>query len=115
MSVGTRDRLVTIQQLTETRSSAGFPVESWTTLATAYMTRRDASGRERFSADQVSASLDVTWTLYYRPDMDPETVDVPKRRRLVSQGRVYDITRAVPVGFHQDIELTTLASSKVPS
>lgn len=113
IDTGQRDKLVTIQQLTESGSASKFNVESWTSLVTVFMARRDASARERFTADQFAAENDVVWTLFYRADMDPESIDVPKRRRLIYRGRAYDITGARPVGFQTDIELTTRASSAV--
>lgn len=44
--------------------------------------------------------------------MDPDLVDVPKKRRLSYQGRIYDITSASVEGRKEAIRLTTLASSK---
>jgi hypothetical protein len=42
-------------------------------------------------------------------------VDVPKRRRLLYQGRIEGIVAAEMDGRKGCIELVTLASSKVPS
>lgn len=110
MEPGERDRAVTIQHLTESAGSSGFPVETWTTLKTpVWMRRLDASPRERFQAGQLSAPLDTQWEMGYRADMDPELVDVQKKRRLIYQGRVHDITGASQIGRREGIELLTLA------
>lgn len=112
-SVGQRDKQVTIQQVTETRGASKAPVESWSDLVTVPMSKDDRSGRERYIAAQTSAALESVFTLYYRADMDPELVDVAKRRRLVYQGRVYGITFARVLGIRRDVELVTLAAGGV--
>lgn len=104
---GARDRLVTIQQLTESIGTSGFPVEAWTALTTAYMSKAPIGGRERFVADQVSAPYDTRWEGPYRTDLDPELIDVPKKRRLVYKGRVYDIVDAQMMGRYEGVELLT--------
>lgn len=113
VSVGTLDREVTIQQLTESKGTTGFPVESWTTLEVEQASRRDLTGDERFRSGQLSAKTHTLWTIHYREDMDPERVDVPKKRRLSYAGRSYDIIAAVQIGRNEKIELTTLVSTRV--
>lgn len=107
---GQRDKLVTIQQLTESRGASGFPVESWSTLASVFMAREDRDGRERFTADQRAADADTRWSMLFREDMDPEFLDVTKTRRLLYRGRTYNITSARPVGWRESIDLLTQAS-----
>jgi SPP1 family predicted phage head-tail adaptor len=114
MEPGERDRAVVIQQVTDSIGSAGSPVETWTTLdAQVWMRKLDASQAERFRAAQLSAPFDTQWEMGYRDDMDPELVDVTKVRRLVYQGRVYDIVSASQIGRREGIELLTLAKGKV--
>ncbi len=112
MSVGQRDRFVTVQQTPAETPGAGFPVETWTTLASLWLQRVEqitVRSDEQFRADQLSGSSYERWRCEYRADMDPDLVDVPKRRRLVYQGRTFDITSAVLIGRRQEIELVTLA------
>jgi SPP1 family predicted phage head-tail adaptor len=106
---GLRDRPVTIEQLTATTGPSGFPVEAWTPLATLYAFRRDVRGRERFAADQQTAPYDTVWEVNYTAPLDPELVDVPTTRRLVAEGRVYEIVAAALIGRRLGIELSTLA------
>lgn len=108
-SSGERNKLITIQQLTESAGASGFPVETWSTLATAIASRRPLGGRERVTADQVSAPFDTQWQIPYRPDMDPDLLNVTKVRRLVIEGRVHDIVSASPVGQKRGIELMTVS------
>lgn len=109
MESGERDRAVTVQQATETEDSTGFPIQEWTTLVTPYWMRIDGvKGHERFTAGQESAPSTIRWEGGYRTDLDPELVDVPKTRRLLYQGRVFDITDAQQIGRREGIEFMTL-------
>ncbi len=116
-SAGCRDRLVTIQQRSaaDAVATSGFPVDSWTTLATVFMEKMDVSGSEAFRAEQLAARYDTRWKMPYRADMDPDLVDVPKLRRLVFQTRTFDIVSASHLGRKRGIELSTLASTRVPA
>lgn len=107
---GERDWIVEIQQVTDDVDDSGAPLETWTTLV-AHMpaAKYDVRGMERFAAQQLSASYDTRWHINYRLDMDPELLDVAKVRRLVHQGRVYDIVAASMIGRREAVELLTLA------
>lgn len=110
---GERDRPVTIEQSVDTTGGSGFPVETWTTLVSPYwMHKEDLTGAERFHAAQLSASFDTRWTGPYRDDLDPDLVDVPKTRRLVYLGKVFDIVSARQLGRRQGVELMTLGSGR---
>lgn len=113
LNAGDLDREVVIQQLTESAGSSGFPVESWSALDTVWMEKMEVRGSERFRAAQLSAPIETRWQMQYRDDMDPDLVDVPKKRRLLYQGRSYDITSATEIGRQEGIELMTLAASAV--
>lgn len=110
MEAGERDRFVTIQQLTESIGESGFPVETWTSLCGAWARKVDIIARERFTrTDQLAAQQQTVWELNYRPDMDPDLIDVPKKRRLVYQSRIYDITVASMIGMKEGVEVQTIA------
>ena len=112
MESGERDRAVTIQQLTESGDDSGFPKEDWTTLASpVWMRRMDARGNERFVSDMNAAKYETQWEMGYRPDMDPELIDVAKKRRIVYQGRVHQIVMASQIGRREGVELLTIAGS----
>jgi head-tail adaptor len=112
MEPGERNKAVTIQQLTESTATSGFPKESWSTLVTpVYMRKLDTRGDERFKADQIAASYQTQWEMGYRTDMDPELVDVAKKRRLVFQSRVHQIVMGSVIGQREGIELLTIAGS----
>ena len=111
---GERDWIVTIQQLTQPDQAddSGAPIENWTTLVSAMPAAKyDISGRERFTAEQLSAAYDTRWEMNYRLDMDPELVNIAKTRRLVHRGRVHDIVAASMIGRREGLELLTLTKA----
>lgn len=113
LNAGAMDREVTIQALTDGAGTSGFPVETWADLCTVWMQRMETRGSERFRAAQLSAPIETRWQMHYTAEMDPDLVDVPKKRRLVYSGRVYDITSATALDRQVGIELMTLAGSAV--
>lgn len=113
LNAGSLIHEVTIQQLTDSADSSGAPIETWTTLLTAKMARESERGDERFKADQLSGAFMTKWTMRYSADMDPDLVDVQKKRRLLYQGRAYDITLAETMDRKAGIILHTLAATRV--
>lgn len=114
-AAGQRTRRVTIQQRTQpdTGGPSKFPIEVWTDLDVEYMARQDIGGDERFRTGKTSAVLETRWTMVYRPDMDPERLDVPKLRRLSYEGRFYDILTGSRIRDLHAIELVTIVSTAV--
>ncbi len=108
-SSGERNLLVTIQQLTESEDSEGMPLETWTLLTTAHASRMPLGGREQMAAAHLQSPFDTQWQMAYRPEMDPDLVNVMKSRRLVYQGRIHDIVDAKMVGQKRAVELATVS------
>lgn len=113
-AAGQRRCRVVIQRrpATDAAGDSGFPVETWTTLATEFMSRQDVRADERFRSNQLAAAMETQWHMNYRADMDPELVDVSKLRRLSYEGRFYDILAASLIGNRRAIELITIASTR---
>lgn len=108
---GALDRRVTIQYRSDGDSDSGFPTEDWTTTTaqTVSMGAVPLTGVERVAANQVSAKATMRWVMHYRADMDPYLVDVAKDRRLVYEGRIYNVTGAEMLGMKAALALTTVA------
>lgn len=107
---GKRNRRVAIYALTQSTGTSGFPKEDPTPLATVWASREDVAGDERYANDQLSAPFTTKWEVPYSALWDPELVDVAKTRRLVYEGRRYDIVRGERTGLKRDdIALWTLA------
>jgi head-tail adaptor len=92
--IGEREYLVQVQEATDTGSGSGFPGQMWADLAAVWMARRVSGADERFAANQESAYAVEVWQHAYRPDMDPDTVNVPKNRRLIYRAHTYNIRSA---------------------
>ncbi len=115
MEPGERTCRVLIQQRpsSDPVDGGGHPAETWTTLQYAYMRKQDQRGEERFVAGQISGPKVTQWEMGYVGSMDPDLLDVSKLRRLVYQGRVYDITDASLIGNREGVELMTLDAKQV--
>ena len=115
VSIGQRDRLVTIEFGVLGAGASRQPTVDWTDTQPidVYMSRMDVSGREQRESAQLQAEVDTEWEMPYLATMDPELVDVPKYRRLKYAGRRYDIQRAVirEATEGKQIRLWTLARS----
>jgi SPP1 family predicted phage head-tail adaptor len=112
---GERTKVIELQQL-QTVTDGGFPVETWATLdARVFAAKFDVSGRERFATtSQLSAAYDTRFEIGYRADMDPDLLPVESTRRVIFNGRVYDIVTASQIGLKEGIELTTLSKADRP-
>jgi head-tail adaptor len=112
-SAGQRDTWITIQRPTETKGTSGEPIETWTTLCRLCAFQEPVDAPERFTEgvvmDQISARAWIKFTAPYRSDCDPSRVDVPKARRILLDGRVYDIAAAELVGRNDQIQFLTLS------
>jgi SPP1 family predicted phage head-tail adaptor len=115
LAAGAKDRPVTIEQLTRGEDESGFPIETWTELtALEWMHREDLGGAERFVAGTETSPIDSSWLMGFRPDMNPEAIEVTAERRLRYEGRVYDIIAAQLVGMRDGIQLLTLSAVANP-
>lgn len=114
MEPGERDRIVRVQQLTDGVGDAGEPKEAWTTLFDTYWVRKDdMRGDERFKAGQEVAAQLVRWEGPWHESLDPDVVDVPKKRRFVYRDRVHDIVDCMEIGRRDGLEFTTLVNMTV--
>ena len=113
LEAGERDRIIQIEALTESVGSGGFPVETWVLLVTMFAKRAEVRGRETHGADGVAARVTTRFEVNYRSDLDPESIDVPKVRRIKAAGRTFDIVEASQIGRREGIEFLAIASTEV--
>jgi len=81
-------RRVTFQRATVTVDSYGGEVETWNTLASVWMHRRDASAGESYKAQEVGSQLSIRFTIRY----STAVADLNPRDRVLYNGDVYNIT-----------------------
>lgn len=85
---GRMNRRATIQRATVTRNSFNEEVETWGTLASVWIDRRDVSAAESFRAQEVGAQIGTRFTIRYSSDV----ADLNPRDRLTYGGLTYQIT-----------------------
>lgn len=107
---GYRDKEVTIERATEP-SGGSFPVPTWATVRTEWMSKHEQRADERYSNNTDSAFRETVWACPYAADIDPDLVDVPKTLRLVYQDRVYNIRSATTIGRGYGVEFITMAQT----
>lgn len=110
---GRRDKYVQLEQGEKGTGRSTRPVVSWSLLTNVWAHKDDTGGTERFRASALDATIDATFTIPYLSTMDPELVDVPATRRIVYEGRIFDILYARQVGRRRGIELATKAGSRI--
>lgn len=85
---GSLNRRVTFQRATVTFDDYGSEVETWNTLASVWIHRRDASAGESYRAEEVGGQLSIRFTIRYSSDV----ATLNPRDRALYDGRVYNIT-----------------------
>lgn len=88
---GRRKHYLLIEQLVEGQAGSNFPTENWIKLQNAWAARDYVTLDEVTKADQLSASTVTEWDIPYSTFMDPDRIEVAKKRRVVYHGRTYDI------------------------
>ncbi len=87
---GSLDRRITLQRSTvsDTGNAYGEPQETWTTLATVWAKRVDASAAERYRAREVGAEI----TRHFRIRWSSDVSDLSPTDRVLYGGVVHAIT-----------------------
>ena len=85
---GGLNRRATLQRATVTFDSFGGEVETWGTLASVWVNRRDASAGESYKAQEVGSQISTRFTIRYSSDV----ASLNPRDRLQYAGQVYQIT-----------------------
>lgn len=90
MNPGRKDRLVTVQTLTETRDAGGGVVSAWTdVLPKIWANRIDRGGREFRSSAALNAEVSAIFTIY------PYT-GLTTKHRFVDAGIAFDLISVQP-------------------
>ena len=98
MRAGRLDRLVVIEELTETQDSQGEPQDTWAAWATVWAEVRDVSGREYFQAQAVQSSVDTIFRIRH-------IANLTHKMRILSGGVYYNIKGIAEIGRSQSIEI----------
>lgn len=96
---------VTIQQSTDTKGAEGQDLKSWTTYKSWFARMRPFSGRERFAAMQVGATIDYEFSGRWVSGVTP-------KMRIAFGSRTFDIASVNNVN-EKSAELEVLATENV--
>lgn len=113
-TAGQRQCLITLKKrpATDAVDASYTPVDGpWTELGKVWAQKVELGGEERFRAMQLSAKYDTRWVIRYRPDMDPDLIDVAKVRQVIYKSRTHDIVSAIRSDRQNDIEIETLSKA----
>lgn len=85
---GGLNRRVTFQRATVSYNDFNEEIETWATLASVWVHRRDASAGESYRAQEVGGQLSMRFTIRYSSDV----ATLNPRDRALYNGDVYNIT-----------------------
>lgn len=68
-TIGSKQKLITIQQPTTTTDAHGGRSVTWSTRCVVWAHERPLTGRESLQAAQVTAVLSSVWEIWYRTDI----------------------------------------------
>ena len=105
MMSGRLDRRITIQSKTESQDAFGAPIATWASWASVWAERLEMSGREYFTAQQVTPEVMRKYRIRWMSNL------TTLNRILDEDGEPFDIVRVVEIGRREGLELTV----KVPT
>ncbi len=102
MRAGRLDRLITIEQPTESKDEYGATTVIWTSFAQVWASVRYDNGTEYFSAGQVNTRIDAVFKI--RP-----LTGITTKMRVNYAGEYFDILEKRPLGRDEGFDLKTIA------
>lgn len=104
VAAGMLDRRITIESRVVTQSATGAAVETWSTFATIWASKRDLKGREYFEARQDQAEVTTEFTMHW-------LMGLTREMRIQYDGLIYDIQHIAEI--HRRTGLRVLARAQV--
>ena len=102
MQAGKLNRRITVEQVTESQDTSGFPSETWATYCKRWASIVPLRGRERFEAQQFEAEVDVRFVVRY----DSVTAAITPKMQVSYNSKTYDIQSVFDVDeAHKEIEI----------
>lgn len=100
MNAGRFDRLITIQQNTETRDNVGGKADTWSTFAQIWAAYKPITGIENVNADRIEAKGMVNFIIRYRSD-------ITNAMRISYDGQIYNIKSITELTRRQYLTIET--------
>ncbi len=102
MRSGRMDRKITIQKVTETRSSSGQITKTWSTFAAVWAHKIDSGSREFFSRVNAEVGEFVTiWRIWFLSGLT-------QKMRIKYENEYYDIQGIKELGRREGYEITSV-------
>jgi SPP1 family predicted phage head-tail adaptor len=108
MLAGPLDRRIALRRSTKTQDATGQEIETWSTLATVWASRRRASSRETLAAAEVSAAITDVFEIRY----DSSWGDISPLDRVEFEGRDYDIASVDEIGRREGFRIAAVARAE---
>lgn len=106
---GAKDHPITLQEKSSDRTPAGGDRATWSDLEQVLASRSDQPGGEDYEGDQKRGTVEVTWRIWFRDDIDMSN----HRVRDDIDSRIYDIHGIRQIGRRQELELRTHSTENV--
>jgi SPP1 family predicted phage head-tail adaptor len=101
------DRLLSIYEKTATQDDSGAEVITWVLVDTVWAEVAQVRGLERWSSQQMKASVDSKFKIRYRSDVTPLNM-------ITVEGRTYDIFSVIELGRRKELEILATARAESP-
>lgn len=101
---GDMNRRATFQRATVTFNDFGEEVETWGTLATVWLNKRDVSAAESFRAQEVGAQLSKRFRIRY----SSQVANLNARDRMIYDGAVHEIIGVREMKRNRWLEVDTV-------
>ena len=105
---GELDRRITVRRAVRTYNEFNEPIDSWSTYATVWAKRLDASANESYRAQEVGAEI----TRRFQVRWSTITAAVDPRDRIVFDGIEHNITAVRDLGRNQWREIDCVARAE---
>lgn len=105
MLAGPLDRRIVLQRATTAQDETGQEIETWSTLATVWGSRRRASARETLAAAEVAAAVTDVFEIRY----DSAWSDLNPKDRLSEGGKTYNIIEVAEIGRREGLRIAAAA------
>lgn len=107
MNPGRRDRLIQIQELTETRSASGGVIQTWANFCRLWANKSQGAGNEAVNADRRESENTVVWTTLFRSDVTTKMRIIDSNDSASAPTNVYNIVGISEVGRRHLMKITT--------
>lgn len=101
LNAGNLDRRIKIQRCTTTRNGLGEPIETWSTLARVWASKRDMTDVERLRAAEIGEVLTTRFVIRW----SSQVADVDGRDRVLFDGLTYNVTGVRRLGHEEGFRL----------